>query len=434
MTHIVHIGPGAFHRAHQAIYTEDAADGWQITGVSLRSADFADALTKQNGRYTLVTRGADGMAYREVTSMPKALAVANGRALVLDALTQPETRVISLTITEKGYSPPFDGDSAITLLIEALQMRKDAGRSGVTLLSCDNLTENGVVLQKAVMDAAPTDLADWIVEHVRFPSTMVDRITPATTAELRAEVAEQTGWADEIPVETEAFSQWVIEDNFAAGRPDWERAGAELVPDVAPYEQMKLRMLNGAHSMLAYCGHLTGKAYVRDVMADPALASLVARHMNAAAATLDTDTDLNPGAYRDQLLTRFRNPHIAHKTYQIAMDGSQKMPQRIFAPALDAVQRGQDVTPFAFATACWLHYLGGRTDAGESYALRDPREAELAALPSDPKDRVDALFTLPNLLPDELASDPVFRAKTVASLLTFTKNGLKAAIQEDAHV
>lgn len=233
------------------------------------------------------------------------------------------------------------------MLVQALQMRKDAGRPGVTFLSCDNLTDNGAVLQKAVTGAAPSDLADWIAAHVRFPSTMVDRITPATTAELRAEVAEQAGWADEIPVETEAFSQWVIEDNFAAGRPDWEHAGAELVPDVAPYEQMKLRMLNGAHSMLAYCGHLTGKVYVRDVMADPALAALVARHMDAAAATLDPGTGLNPSAYRDQLLTRFRNPHIAHKTYQIAMDGSQKMPQRIFAPAQDAVRRGQDVTPFS---------------------------------------------------------------------------------------
>lgn len=434
MTNIVHIGPGAFHRAHQAIYTQDAADGWQITGVSLTSTDFADALTKQNGRYTLVTRGADGVAYREVTSMPKALAVAHGRAPVLDALTHPQTRVISLTITEKGYIPPFGDNSAITLLVEALKMRKNAGRSGVTLLSCDNLTHNGAVLQKAMMDAAPSDLVDWTLEHVRFPSAMVDRITPATTAELQAEVAEQTGWADEIPVETEAFSQWVIEDNFAAGRPDWERAGAELVPDVAPYEQMKLRMLNGAHSMLAYCGHLTGKTYVRDVMANSALAPLVARHMDAAAATLDADTHLNPCVYRDQLLTRFRNPHIAHKTYQIAMDGSQKMPQRIFAPAMNAAQRGQDVAPFAFATACWLHYLAGRTDAGEPYALRDPREAELAALPSDPKDRVDALFALPDLLPAVLAANPAFRAKTAAFLLTTTKHGVMSAIQEGVHV
>ncbi|UOA33876.1 Mannitol 2-dehydrogenase (plasmid) [Sulfitobacter sp. DSM 110093] len=434
MTRIVHIGPGAFHRAHQAIYTEDAADGWQITGVSLRSADFADALIKQNGRYTLVTRGTDGIEYRQVTAMSKALAIANGRGPVLDALTQADTRIISLTITEKGYAPPFDASSAITLLVQALQMRKDAGRPGVTLLSCDNLTDNGAVLQKAVTGAAPSDLADWIAAHVRFPSTMVDRITPATTAELRAEVAEQAGWADEIPVETEAFSQWVIEDNFAAGRPDWEHAGAELVPDVAPYEQMKLRMLNGAHSMLAYCGHLTGKVYVRDVMADPALAALVARHMDAAAATLDPGTGLNPSAYRDQLLTRFRNPHIAHKTYQIAMDGSQKMPQRMFAPAQDAVRRGQDVTPFSFATACWLHYLGGRTDAGDAYALRDPREAELAALPSHPKDRVDALFALPDLLPAALAADPDFRAKTAAYLLAITQHGLMATTKEDAHV
>ena len=434
MTGIVHIGPGAFHRAHQAVYTQEAGDGWQITGVSLRSADFAKALTRQNGRYTLVTRAEKSTEYCEITSLSKALSIANGRAPILHALTQPETRIISLTITEKGYTVPFDADSTITLLIEALQMRMESGRSGVTLLSCDNLTNNGAVLQKAVLDAATPNLIDWLGENVRFPSTMVDRITPATTPELRAEVARETGWADEIPVETEAFSQWVIEDDFVAGRPAWERAGAELVSDVAPYEQMKLRMLNGAHSMLAYVGHLLGKTYVRDVMADDMLAPLVGRHMDAAALTLDIGTGLDPARYRDQLLDRFRNPHIAHETYQIAMDGSQKMPQRIFAPALDTIRRRLDIEPFALATACWLRYLDGRTDAGKSYLLRDPRESELVALPSEPEARVAALFALPNLVLPELAADQTFRETTTVYLQAITTHGLMSALQESAHV
>ncbi len=434
MTGIVHIGPGAFHRAHQAVYTQEAGDGWQITGVSLRSAEFAEVLTRQNGRYTLVTRAEKSTEYREITSLSKALSIANGRAPILHALTQPEIRIISLTITEKGYTAPFDADSTITLLIEALQMRMETGCSGVTLLSCDNLTNNGAVLQKAVLDAASPPLVDWIGENVRFPSTMVDRITPATTPKLRAEVAKETGWTDEIPVETEAFSQWVIEDDFAAGRPAWERAGAELVSDVAPYERMKLRMLNGAHSMLAYAGHLLGKTYVRDVMADDMLAPLVGRHMDAAALTLDIGTGLDPARYRDQLLDRFRNPHIAHETYQIAMDGSQKMPQRIFAPALDTIRRRLDIAPFAFATACWLHYLGGRTDTGKSYLLRDPRESELVVLPDEPEARVAALFALPNLVPPELAADQTFRETTTFFLQAITTHGLMSALRESTPV
>ncbi|MEM7176109.1 MAG: mannitol dehydrogenase family protein [Pseudomonadota bacterium] len=434
MSRIVHIGPGAFHRAHQAVYTQDAGDGWHITGVSLRSAAFVDGLNAQKGRYTLVTRGSSGTNYRVITSMPSALSDAYGRRPIMEELTRAETKIISLTITEKGYAPPFDADSAITLLVEALQARKEAGMTGVTLLSCDNLSANGAVLRanvlKAVSDPA---LKDWIAEHVRFPSTMVDRITPATTPGLRAEVARETGFQDQIPVETETFTQWVVEDDFAAGRPTWEKAGAQMVSDVAPYERMKLRLLNGAHSMLAYAGHVSGKRYVRDVMADAALAQMVARHMDAAAATIDPTPGLDPKGYRDALLARFRNPHIAHETYQIAMDGSQKMPQRIFAPALEAIRRGQDAAPFAFATACWLRYLGGRTDAGRTHALRDPREAELDALPNAPEARVGALFALPNLVPKELTAEQTFREVTASNLRAISENGLLAALEDLDH-
>lgn len=353
---IVHIGPGAFHRAHQAVYTHDAmpADGgaWGITAVSLRSTKIADALNAQNGRYTVVTRAASGPEYRVIESITDAVTAAQGLAPVLEALAAPCTRIISLTVTEKAYQPGQSADdmNVIRVLTEALARRKAAGLAGVTLLSCDNLPNNGAVLRSAVLgEARARDprLADWIERHASFPSTMVDRITPATTPALLDMVAHDTGWADLVPVETEPFSQWIIEDAFVQGRPAWDTAGALLVGDVKPYENMKLRMLNGAHSMLAYAGHLTGKTYVRDVMAEAPLAARVAEHIDAAAATLIPVTGVDFARYRDALLARFRTPHIAHETVQIAMDGSQKMPPRIFTPAREAISRGQSIAPFA---------------------------------------------------------------------------------------
>ncbi|MEP0963508.1 MAG: mannitol dehydrogenase family protein [Roseobacter sp.] len=436
MNGIVHIGTGAFHRAHQAVYTQDATTSpgtdWAITGISLRSAQVADALNAQNGRYTLVIRSSEGTQYQVINSISGVLAAQRGMAAIHAALARPETRIISLTITEKGYAPPFGPDSAITLLIEAFKTRKANGLNGVTLLSCDNLSDNGAVLQKAVMEASnDAALSGWITEHVSFPSTMVDRITPATTPELLTEVATQTGWADQVPVVTESFSQWVIQDSFVQGRPLWETAGAQLVSDVAPYEKMKLRMLNGAHSMLAYAGHLAGKTYVRDVMADPILAQAVARHMDAAAATLDSRANLDPAGYRDALLMRFRNPHIAHETYQIAMDGSQKMPQRIFEPAQEAAGQDQDLSAFAFATAAWAKYLRGIAQTGVNFDLRDPREDELAKLPNDPKDRIDALFTVPDLVPSQLGTHEDFKALVVKNLKKLDDSGVIVSLKEN---
>lgn len=440
---IVHIGPGAFHRAHQAVYTHDAtqADGsdWGITAVSLRSTKIADTLNAQNGRYTLVIREEAGPRYRVINSISRALTGAQGLEPVLEALAAPATRIVSLTVTEKAYhqvqSP--DETNVIRVLSEALSRRKAAGLTGVTLLSCDNLPNNGAVLRRAVLSYAQQedpDLAKWIESNCSFPSTMVDRITPATTPDLIAMVERDTGWADQIPVETEPFTQWIIEDDFVQGRPAWDAAGALLVADVKPYEDMKLRMLNGAHSMLAYAGHLTGKTYVRDVMADSCLSARVADHITAAAGTLAPIADIDFTEYRDALLARFRNPDIAHETFQIAMDGSQKMPPRIFMPAIEAEQRGQDIAPFALATALWLRYLEGRTDAGEIYPLRDPREAQLAALPADPAARVRALFALPELVPPALAANEGFYNATVTYLQAFAQAGVLAALQESVDV
>ena len=437
---IVHLGLGAFHRAHQAVYTQDAAlvsDGsWRITGASLHSAGVVDHLNAQNGRYTLVVRSAEGPEYRRMDIHGRAISGAHGLAPIHRALAAPETKIVSLTVTENGYRPDPSGKESptIQLLVQAMETRRKAGLSPFTFLCCDNLPDNGAALRALVLEAAQrrsSALAHWIAEQARFPSTMVDRITPATTPALLDEVVTATGFPDAIPVETEAFSQWVIEDNFATDRPAWDKAGALLVRDVALYGAMKLRMLNGAQSMLAYMGHVARKPYVRDVMADPNMARLVARYMDAAAASLPHPDTLEPTAYRDDLLVRFANPAIAHATFQIAMDGSEKMPVRVFSAALDAASRGQDLAPFAFATALWANHLSCRRDTGEAFDLQDPRAAELAALPRDPKSRIDALFRLPNLVPAELAARPDFVAMTTDALKRVVENGVQHAVSTE---
>lgn len=437
---IVHIGPGAFHRAHQAVYTDDvlakSGGDWRILGVSLRSADLARALDAQGGIYTLVVKGEGPTGYRRIGSLKGVLAASDGMEPIHAALADPGVKIVSLTVTEKAYRLPEPGDEtphAIGVIVEGLARRKAAELPPFTVLSCDNLPDNGHFTRRAVLDLATRRdpaLADWIAAEGRFPSTMVDRITPRKTDALLSEVEEATGFADRVPVVTEPFLQWVIEDDFACGRPAWEEAGALLVKDVAPYEKMKLRMLNGAHSMLAYAGFLSGRTYVRDVMADADLSALVSRHIRAAAAPLDPLPGVDFETYADDLLARFRNPSIAHETRQIAMDGSQKLPQRIFSPALDAAGRGQDLAPFAFATAAWLAYTAGRKDDGSTYPLNDPREAELSALPPAPADRVAAAFALPGLVPDVLAANTAFREATAATLSTMTSGGMSAAIRE----
>lgn len=456
---IVHIGLGAFHKAHQAVATDDAlaAKGgdWRIAGVSLRSTEPAEELTPQNGLYTLIERGAEGTRGRVVGALARALALKTDRQAVLDALTAPATRIVSLTVTEKGYGvdrdsggvdlahPAIQADLAAPdapvgvagLLVWALGRRRAAGVAPFTVLCCDNLPHNGRVVKGLLVDfaarAAP-DLADFIAAEVAFPSTMVDRITPARTEETLALAEELTGHHDAAAVETETFTQWVIEDHFPSGRPAWEASGAIIVEDVGPYEDMKLRMLNGAHSMLAYSGFLAGHPYVRDVMTDAALVRLIRRHFTAAAATLAPVPGVDLSQYAQDLLVRFANPHLAHQTYQIAMDGSQKMPQRIFAPALEAQRRGQPLAPFAFAAAAWLRYTLGRDEAGAPYALRDPREDELATVSTDAAEILAHAEALSGLIPPPLTADPTWRAEVIERLSCMMDEGMKAAIAHEA--
>ena len=457
----VHLGVGAFHRAHQAVYTDAAiaAEGgdWRIVGINLRGTDSADALNPQDGLYSLIVRGEEGVSARLIGSLAHVIAAVRNPVAALDALCDPAIRIVSLTVTEKAYGiDPISGaiDPAhltiasdlqaprtpagvLGLIVESLRRRRGKGVEPFTVLCCDNLPQNGPLLRSGVLDfarrAAP-DVADWIAGNVAFPATMVDHITPAPTESTLDDARRLAGVEDLAAVETEPFSQWVIEDTFPTGRPAWETGGALFVADVAPYEQMKLRMLNGAHSMLAYVGFLCGHALVRDVMADRALARLVARHISAAAATLAPLEGIDFAQYGADLEARFRNPFIAHETYQIAMDGTQKLAQRLLQPAEAALRMGQDLRPFAFALAAWMRYCCGTTDKGDAYALRDPREAEIRSAldgASQAVDISDRLHALPNLFSPALSTNPHWRNEVSTALDAMLRLGVSAAARAE---
>ncbi|EPX82577.1 mannitol dehydrogenase family protein [Salipiger mucosus] len=458
---IVHIGLGAFHKAHQAVYTDDAlAEGggdWRIIGVSLRSTAPAEELSPQNGLYTVIEHSAEGTSARVIGAIAQALSLTNDRQAVLDALCDPATRIVSLTVTEKGYGidratggvdpahPAISADlvdpenpvGIAGLLVWALGRRRELGIEPFTVLCCDNLPENGTLLRALLVDFADRTapgLVGHISAEVAFPSTMVDRITPARGAGTLALAREMTGHEDAAAIETEAFRQWVIEDDFPQGRPRWGAGGAIFAADVRPYEEMKLRMLNGAHSMLAYSGFLAGHRYVRDVMGDAELSALVGRHLDAAAATLAPLAGVDFADYAQALRDRFANPHLAHETYQIAMDGTEKLPQRIFAPACAALEAGQSLDAFAFAAAAWMRYAVGRTDAGEAYALRDPREAAIAETLEGAEgagDILSRLMALPGLFPEALQASDAWRAAVEARLRVMLEQGIRAAISAE---
>ncbi|MBS0254030.1 MAG: mannitol dehydrogenase family protein [Proteobacteria bacterium] len=390
---IVHFGIGAFHRAHMAWYTDRAmAAGdrdWMITGVSLRSAGVAEQLNPQGGLYTLAERSARGTALAVIGAVREVLVASREGAAVVAALAVPATRIASFTITEKGYCRRADGslDLALAdqgfypLLAEGLARRQAAGLGGLTLLSCDNLADNGQQLERlmgAYLAARMPALAPWFAGNCTCPATMIDRIVPATTPADLAEVAGALGLSDAAAVVTEPFSQWVIEDRFAGPRPRWEAVGAELVAQVAPYESAKLRMLNGAHSALAYLGLRHGHTFVHQAVADPAIRPLIERLMRVEAApTVAAAPGHDLAAYADALLARFANPALNHRLIQIAMDGSQKVPQRWLETLAEQQRRGQDCPAILAALAGWLRHLRG--DNAEPWGpVDDPLAQPLA--------------------------------------------------------
>ncbi|MDP9839814.1 fructuronate reductase [Neorhizobium huautlense] len=442
---ILHIGIGAFHRAHQAVYTEEAiasAGGdWGIIGVSLRSREIVDDLKSQDMLYSVTTRSAEGDDIRVVGSIVDAVAASVEPGVVMHHLADPAIRIVSLTVTEKAYGldpttggldrnhpavahdleHPQNPIGAVGYLVEGLALRRAAGEKAYTVLCCDNLPSNGDVVKRLVLEMArerDAALADWIDSQATFPNTMVDRIVPAATQDTRDRAAKLLGVDDRLALETESFIQWVIEDHFVSGRPAWEKAGALFVEDVAPYEKMKLRLLNGAHSLIAYLGQLHGLDYVRDVMGVAEYRDRVRGHMQTAAKTLDPVPGMEIAAYIDDLLARFANPTIAHRTAQIAMDGTQKLPQRIFAPAIDALAAGDDAEGFAYVTALWLTFVLRRDSIDDPRAAELLQAARLSQSENDAAARLQPFLEIPGLFPAALADDPRWQQALARQMTT----------------
>jgi fructuronate reductase len=463
---IAHLGIGAFSRAHQATYTQDAmaATGdlrWGICAATQRSARVVDQLAPQDGLYTVLTRSADG-ARAEVNAAVRAvLSGADRPAAIVDHLAAPPIRVVTLTVTEKGYRhDPATGrlrvDDAgvradvaagavgaprtvVGQLVRGLQRRMQQDAGPLNVVCCDNLPDNGAVLRRLVHDfiallppAERDDLLAWTTANARFPATMVDRIVPATTPDDRAVVTRLLGLDDEGAVVTEPFRQWVIQDDFVGDRPPWERAGATLTADVAPYEAMKLRLLNGTHSALAYLGALAGYEHVADVVRDDNFAGYARALMERdATPTLAVPPGFDLERYQADLLERFGNPALRHRTLQIAMDGSQKLPQRLLGTIRERRYAGAEPRHAILAVAGWMRFVWTRADeTGRPLPLDDPLADRLTAAVGDahrPAEVVDALLGVTEVFGTDLADDGTVRRLLTESLSTLTDGGARAA-------
>jgi fructuronate reductase len=460
-TGIVHLGLGAFHRGHQAIYTDALLKDdprWGILGVSLRSPDTRDALQPQGWLYSVTSSDGAGHERRVIGALTGVAVAPEDPAGLLARLADPTVRIVSTTVTEKGYShDPATGAlrtddpdtrhdsldlthprSTLGVIVGGLRLRRQRGLAPYTVLACDNLPANGRTLRGlaiAFAELIDRDLAKWIADEVRFPSTMVDRIVPATTDPDRAEVRAALGLDDAWPIVTEPFSQWVIEDDFTGDRPAWERSGAQFVLEVAPFELMKLRLLNGAHSTLAYLGYLMGCPTVAAAMAEPDLAVLVEDMMREEVTpTLPALGGFDVTAYRAALLQRFRNPVLKHLTSQIAMDGSQKLPQRLLGTIRDRLAQDLPIARLALAVAGWMRYVSGTDEHGRPIELRDPLAAQLRGLADEAGPvatrLAPALLSLTSIFGSDLPADPRLTRAVEAALDGLLTNGTAATVAQ----
>ncbi|WP_165568273.1 mannitol dehydrogenase family protein [Providencia rettgeri] len=409
---MIHLGCGAFHRAHQALYThlllEKFQSNWgycEINLMSERGAILINQLNEQHCNYTLLEKDEEKSTLRTIKAIKQAMHPRiDGINAIIEKMAAPEIAIISLTVTEKGYciSPstdkldlanpfiqhdltnPMEPQSVLGYIVAALRLRFQRNLPPVTILSCDNIRNNGETARQAIIGLAiqqDNQLAQWIEKNITFPNTMVDRIVPAMTESSYAEIKQLIGKDDPCAVISESFSQWVIEDCFANGRPDWQSVGVQFVPDVAPYEMMKLRMLNGSHSFLAYLGHLAGYEFISDTMQNPDFSQAVHKLMlHEQAPTLTMPSDTNLRKYAQDLLKRFSNRAIKHKTAQIAIDGSQKLPQRLLDSIMWHQQQGSDYTLLALGVAAWMKYVSGVNEQGNPVSIQDPLRNEFAEI------------------------------------------------------
>ncbi|WOI53476.1 mannitol dehydrogenase family protein [Parvularcula sp. LCG005] len=456
---VVHLGTGAFHRAHQAHYMqalmEAGHDGWMIRGSSLRSGQVAEQLNPQDGLYTILVRDGDREEARICGAIHDVLVAPDNPAALVAALAEENVDLVTLTVTEKGYcvdvasgqlrlsDPDIQHDianiatprTAPGFLVAGLMARRERGLAPFTVLSCDNLSHNGERVRTAVLDlAAEIDpaLADWISEHGAFPSSMVDRIVPATTeADIEA-LETHFGYHDAAMVKAEPFTQWVVEDSFAGRRPPLETVGVQMTNDVAGWESVKLRMLNASHSLMCYLGALAGHDYIHEVMAAEGFENVVDTLWDEVEPTLPAIEGFDPKSYRQALKARFSNSALQHRTVQIAMDGSQKIPQRLVAAYLERHRRGLSSPAHALAIAGWMRWQYGTDEQGQPYRVDDPlAEKTAAALEGnrgEAEATVQALTALSAIFDPIMTQDAALQQELSSALKGLLDNGAAATV------
>ena len=456
---IIHLGVGAFHRAHQAVYFDQlmaqGEAGWQIRGASLRSPRVAEQLNPQRGLYTLVERKGPATKLRVIGSLIDVLVAPDNPQALIDALAKPSVALVTLTITEKGYhldpdtgalqldDPAIAADlqhparpaTAPGFLVAGLAARRAAGLPPFTVLSCDNLPDNGPRTRQAVLGFARQvnpDLADWIEASVAFPASMVDRIVPATTPDDIEALEDMAGYRDDAMVKTEPFTQWVVEDHFCHRRPALETVGVQMTDDVAGWERAKLRLLNGSHSALAYLGALGGHSYVHEAIADPVYAGFVERLWDEVEPVIDAPAGFDAKAYRQALITRYANSALNHSLVQIAMDGSQKLPQRLLASLRAQRAAGLPMDATLLAIAAWMRWQFAEDETGQAHTVDDPlapvTAAALAAAGSDPGARVEALLSIEAIFGRDLKADRVIVEALTRDLSDLMRDGARASL------
>jgi fructuronate reductase len=459
---MAHLGVGAFHRAHQAEYTDDLLalrfDRWGVVGINIRPPALADTLGRQGGLYTRLIRENDRVEARVIGSIVKVVDSQESAAPALDVLASPEIDVVTMTVTEKGYchipsSGALDLDhpdivhdlanpqaprSVPGILARALEMRRATHGQPLTLLSCDNIPTNGLILETVVRGFAErrgNGLADWIAANAAFPSAMVDRIAPAVTqADLDA-VEQKYGYHDSAVAVGEPFRQWVIEHKFAGRMPRWDLVGATLVDDVTPFEHLKMRVLNGAQTTLATLGVLAGLEHTFDAVADPLLSVFVRRMLvEETLPTLAPVPGMEPLPYVEQSLRRLRNTAIRHRNHQIATDGSQKIVQRLLNPIRDRLAKGRGIALLSVPVAGWMAYLIRASDRfGKSWPVSDPYAGKVAAIAdatgSNAAALASAILAIDGIFDPGLAANDIFRAAVTSSLDDLLSDDPMAAVR-----
>ncbi len=458
--HTVHMGVGGFHRAHQAVYLDDllALEGtqrWGECGLGVLPNDdrMRDALQGQDFLYTVVERSASGQAARVIGSIVDYIYAPKNSHAAIEKMAAPDTRIVSLTITEGGYfidegtkdflvdhpniqhdvRHPTNPISSMGLIAEALNRRRERGLPPFTVMSCDNLQGNGHVVRKVLLAFASLvnpGLEQWIGAKVAFPSSMVDRITPATTPADIASVSERFGLNDAWPVVTEPFRQWVIEDTFCNGRPQWERVGAQMISDVAPYEIMKMRLLNGSHLAMAYLGALHGFTFVHDIMNDSLFNSFIESFMQEVTPVVPNIAGVSVADYKRSLMERFSNPTINDQVTRIASEGSAKIPKWLLPSIIELLEQRGRTRLLSLVVASWIFYLGhGIDEHGQSLDIIDARSAELTGIAKQAGIDPRPMLAVKSIFGQKLPADAQFVESVESALQMLSKFGVDGTLR-----